>query len=169
MSTPASLDAVPGRSPTPIDRTFQLGFKVAYQVLRNYWRVRRPTTHGALVLLWNAGEVLLVRNSYVPWYSAPGGFVKRGEEARAAALRELTEEVGLRVQDEQLRLALEVTFPWEFKQDHVKIFDVELAERPTIRVDQREVIEAVWLKPEVAVTLNVFPPLKAAIQQHLAV
>ena len=122
----ASLNAVQGRQPTPLDRTFQLGFKVAYRLLRTYWRVRRPTTHGALVLLWNAGEVLLVRNSYVPYYSAPGGFVKRGEEARAAALRELVEEVGLRVQDEQLSLALEVTFPWEFKQDHVKIFEVEL-------------------------------------------
>ena len=168
MSTSASLDAAPGRSPTPLDRTFQLGFKVAYRMLRTYWRVRRPPTHGALVLLWNAGEVLLVRNSYVPWYSAPGGFVKRGEEARAAAVRELVEEVGLRVQDEQLSLALEVTFPWEFKQDHVKVFEVELAERPVIHVDQREVIEAVWLEPRVAVGLHVFPPLKAAIQQHLA-
>jgi ADP-ribose pyrophosphatase YjhB (NUDIX family) len=165
----ASLDAVQGRAPTPLDRTFQLGFKVAYQMMRTYWRLRRPTTHGALVLLWNAGEVLLVRNSYVPFYSAPGGFVKRGEEARNAALRELVEEVGLRVTAQELTLALEVTFPWEFKQDHVKIFEVQLNERPVIKVDNREVIQAVWVKPEVAVTLNVFPPLKAAIQQHLAV
>jgi 8-oxo-dGTP pyrophosphatase MutT (NUDIX family) len=40
-------------------------------------------------------EVLLVRTTYSPGWSFPGGGVKRGEPPQAAALRELREETGL--------------------------------------------------------------------------
>lgn len=158
-------------SPQPatlVDRAFQLGYKVAYRLMRTAWRLTNPLTHGALVLIWSRGEVLLVRNSYVPYYSAPGGFVKSGEDARDAALRELLEEVGLEVPPDALRLALELTHPWEYKRDHVKIFELSLEERPVVHVDHREVVEAVWLAPQDALRLNVFPPLKRVIQEHLA-
>jgi 8-oxo-dGTP diphosphatase len=135
--------------------------------MRAYWGLRKPLTHGALIALWHDGEVLLVRNSYVPYYSAPGGYVRSNEEARAAAVRELQEEVGLHVQPEQLVLALELTQDWENKRDHVKIFNLDLAERPIVHIDHREVIEAAWFKPEQAVALRLFPPLKQVIASKL--
>jgi 8-oxo-dGTP diphosphatase len=153
---------------TPIDRAFQLGYKLAYRLMRTAWRLTNPLTHGALVLLWSRGEVLLVRNSYVPYYSAPGGFVKSGEDARDAARRELIEEVGLDVQPEALSLALELTHPWEFKRDHVKVFELTLDERPVVHVDHREVVEALWVSPQDALQLNVFPPLQRVIREHAA-
>lgn len=152
--------------PTPLDRGFQLAYVAAYQLMRTYWRVRRPVTHGALVALWNAGEVLLVRNSYLKYYSAPGGYVRRSEAAIDAAVRELREEVGITVSADQLRLALEVTHDWEFKHDHVCVFDLELPQRPVITVDQREVVEATWFKPSDAVKLPLFPPLKSVIARR---
>ncbi|MET0389619.1 MAG: NUDIX hydrolase [Polyangiales bacterium] len=155
------------RGPTPLDRAFQLSYTLAYRLMRTYWRVKHPTTHGALVAIWNEGEVLLVRNSYVPYYSAPGGYVQRNEEASHAAARELSEEVGIHIVPDQLSLALELTHPWEYKQDHVKIFELTLPVRPTIRVDHREVVEAAWFSPQRAVALNVFPPLKRVIAQKL--
>jgi len=154
-------------APTLVDRSFQLGYKLAYRMMRARWRLTNPLTHGALVLLWNQGEVLLVRNSYVPYYSAPGGFVKRTEDASQAASRELAEEVGLHIAPEALSLSLEVTHDWEGKRDHVKVFELELPERPEVHVDNREVVDAVWVKPSQAVTLNVFPPLKQVIERRM--
>ena len=110
--------------------------------------MRRPATHGALVTLWCHDQVLLVRNSYVPYYSAPGGYLQRRESARQAALRELREEVGIVAGPEQLTQVLELTHDWEGRRDHVVIFALELAERPLVQVDYREVVEAFWFEPE---------------------
>ena len=153
--------------PTPIDRAFQRGYAVAYRLMRSYWRWRHPVTHGALVAIWNAGEVLLVRNSYIPYYSAPGGYLRRHESPRLAAARELVEEVGTRISPNQLELALEVTHEWEYKTDHVCIFNLELPARPPIRIDHREVVEARWFTPAEALKLDVFPPLKRVIEARL--
>jgi dGTP triphosphohydrolase len=32
--------------------------RLAYRVMRLYWRTLHPLTHGALVAVWSAGEVL---------------------------------------------------------------------------------------------------------------
>jgi 8-oxo-dGTP diphosphatase len=152
--------------PSLVDFAFQLGYAGAYQLARAYWRVRRPLTHGALVTLWCKGQVLLVRNSYVPYYSAPGGYLHRGETARAAAIRELREEVGVVAAPDRLTQVLELTHDWEGRRDHVVIFSLELAERPLVQVDYREVVEAFWFEPEQVQRSDVFPPLKQAIAQN---
>jgi len=166
--TSAASTATSPTAATPVDRLFQLGYKLAYRLMRTAWRLTNPLTHGALVLIWSGGEVLLVRNSYVPYFSAPGGFVKPGEDAREAARRELIEEVGLDVQPDALSLALELTHPWEYKRDHVKIFELTLDERPVVHVDHREVVEALWVSPQDALELNVFPPLQRVIRERRA-
>ncbi|MEY4575970.1 MAG: hypothetical protein RL701_673 [Pseudomonadota bacterium] len=155
------------RPPTPVDRAFQLGYIVAYQLMRTYWRVRHPVTHGAVVAIWNQGEVLLVRNSYVSFYSSPGGYLNRDEDGRHAAVRELAEEVGVHVTPDQLTLALDVTHPWEHKQDHVQIYELTLPERPRVNVDHREVVDAAWFTPERALKLQLFPPLRTVIERRL--
>jgi ADP-ribose pyrophosphatase YjhB (NUDIX family) len=151
---------------TLVDRGFQLAYVCAYRAMRTYWKVRRPTTHGTLVALWNGGEVLLVRNSYVPYYSLPGGYLRRGETARDAVVRELTEEVGIAADPEKLELVLERTHDWEGKHDHVQIFSLDLPSRPKIEVDHREVVEASWWSPERALALNLFPPLRDVIERR---
>lgn len=140
----------------------------AYKVLRTYWHFRRPTTHGALVALWCQGEVLLVRHSYVPYYSAPGGYLRAGEAPSQAAQRELMEELSLSLEPSHLSLTLETTHLWEGKNDHVVIFSAELSERPHLRLDYREVVEAFWFRPEQVRDLDVFPPLKEAIARQAA-
>ncbi|HEX3772339.1 MAG TPA: NUDIX hydrolase [Polyangiaceae bacterium] len=152
--------------PTLVDRGFQLAYVCAYRAMRTYWKVRHPTTHGTLVTLWNAGEVLLVKNSYVPYYSLPGGYIRKDETARRAVVRELTEEVGVIADPDQLELVLERTHEWEGKHDHVQIFSLELGSRPNIAVDNREVVEAAWYTPARALELRLFPPLREVIERR---
>jgi 8-oxo-dGTP diphosphatase len=146
--------------PTLVDRGFQLAYVGAYRMMRMYWKLRHPVTHGALVALWNREEVLLVRNSYVPYYCLPGGYVRQGESGRDAAIRELAEEVNVSAKAEELELALEERHEWEGKKDHVMIFALEVALRPEINVDHREVLEASWFSPERALSLDLFPPVR---------
>jgi ADP-ribose pyrophosphatase YjhB (NUDIX family) len=154
--------------PTLVDRGFQLAYVCAYRAMRTYWRVRRPTTHGTIIALWNRGEVLLVRNSYVPYYSAPGGYIRAGETARDAVVRELREEVGIEADPASIEFELDRTHEWEGKHDHVQIFSLDLPERPEIAVDNREVIEASWWAPEAALRLDLFPPLRDVIEARKA-
>lgn len=151
-------------SPTPVDRAFQLAYVCAYRVMRTYWSLRHPKTHGALIALFNRGELLLVRNSYVPYYTLPGGYVNSSETGRDAARRELREEVNLSVAPEQLVPELDEHHDWEGKREHIEIFSVELPERPVLRIDNREVIEASWFTPERALELNLFPPIRRILQ-----
>jgi ADP-ribose pyrophosphatase YjhB (NUDIX family) len=136
--------------------------------MRVYWMLWRPATHGALVALWSGGEVLLVRNSYVPYYGLPGGYVRRGESAQEAALRELHEEVGISAKAEQLAKVLDQTHEWEGKHDHVEIFALELPSRLDVSVDHREVVEAAWWSPERALSLRLFPPVRRMLEQMSA-
>jgi ADP-ribose pyrophosphatase YjhB (NUDIX family) len=158
----------PHRSgPTLVDRGFQLAYVCAYRVMRLYWTVRHPTTQGSLVALWNGGELLLVRNSYLDYYSLPGGYLRKDETAREAARRELSEEVGVSVRPEELQLVLDETNEWVGKRDHVCIFAVELSARPAVAVDHREVVDAGWWLPDRALSLNLFPPVRRVIERRL--
>src|SRR5580692_1904375 len=111
--------------PTLVDRGFQVAYTGAYRMMRMYWRLRHPVTHGALVAMWNGGELLLVRNSYVPYYCLPGGYVRPGESGRDAAIRELREEVRVSAEVDELKLAHEERHEWEGKKDHVMIYALD--------------------------------------------
>lgn len=131
-----------------------------------YWKLAHPETNGALVMLWNRGELLLIRNSYVPHYGLPGGYIRRGETPEAAAVRELGEEIGISANASDLELVFDRTQPWEGKRDHVRIFRLEVADRPEVRVDYREVIDAAWWSPEHALTLSLFPPVRTVLEER---
>ena len=151
-----------------IDRLYRVAYRGAYQMMRVYWAVLRPQVHGALVAIWHDGEILLVRNSYVRYYSLPGGYVHRGETGRDAAIRELLEETGIRAAPSDLRILLDHQHQWEGKREHVEIFELDVPVRPTIKVDNREVIEAKFFPPKKALELELFEPLRRVIEQKLA-
>lgn len=148
-----------------LDELYRAAYKGAYKMMRVYWAVRRPDTHGALVAIWNAGKVLLIRNSYVRYYGLPGGYVRPGEAAPAAAVRELLEEVGLGVSEEKLERVLDVTHDWEGKHDHVEIFRLDLPYEPKVKVDNREVIAAQMYTADEALKLDLFPPVRQHIER----
>lgn len=150
-----------------VDALFRLAYRLAYRAARLYWRAVHPTTHGALVAVWHGGEILLVQNSYVPYRSLPGGYVRRRESGRAAAVRELAEELGLRVDEAELAPAVEVRHEWEGKRDWVEIFELEPGERPRVEVDRREVVEARFFSPAEALAQDLFPPVRAVVERRM--
>jgi 8-oxo-dGTP pyrophosphatase MutT (NUDIX family) len=152
-----------------IDAGYRLLYRVAYRLMKAYWRATHPLKHGALVAIWHRGRLLLVKNSYVDYYSLPGGYVKRGELAAQAAARELREELSLDIDPGRLSLEVDVTHDWEGRRDHVVIFDLFLDDPPNVRVDNREVVAAEFVTPEQALERKLFPPLRRHVEQALPV
>lgn len=103
-------------------RIFQSLFPFIRIFLRQYWRITRPLTAGARVMVLDEeNRVLLVRHTYMPGWFLPGGGIERGETMKAGATRELFEEVGVQATGELSFFALYANFR-EFKSDHVALF-----------------------------------------------
>jgi 8-oxo-dGTP diphosphatase len=150
-----------------IDLFYRVAYRCAYRMMRVYWAALHPKTHGALVAIWHQGELLLIKNSYVPYYSLPGGYVHRNETGREAAERELFEETGIRVSPTDLKLALDEQHDWEGKREHIEIFELDVTERSTVAVDHREVVSAEFHSPADALRLQLFPPLRKVIERRI--
>jgi ADP-ribose pyrophosphatase YjhB (NUDIX family) len=115
---------------------------VAYTLARAWWFVRRPNVEGAYVAVWWDDRLLLIRNSYKPGETVPCGGVQRGESPRAAARRELAEEVGIAVPEERFLPAFHALIDFEFTHDHCHFFEVRLDVEPGLAIDRREVVWA---------------------------
>lgn len=94
-------------------RLLYLGFRI-------YCFIFRPKAIGVRVMLIHNGQVLLVRQTYIPGWFMPGGGVKRGETLEQAARREIREEVGGKMAN--LRLLGAYTHFGEHKSDHNALF-----------------------------------------------
>jgi ADP-ribose pyrophosphatase YjhB (NUDIX family) len=71
---------------------------VLRRVFHFYWRFARGTTLGAFGLVINeAGQVFLIKHSYVSGWHLPGGGVEPGETLLTALTRELSEEGAIEV------------------------------------------------------------------------
>ena len=136
-------------------------YRAAYGVMRLFWFIFRPLTRGVNVALWHDGELLVVRNSYRPGYSLPGGYIRFRESARAAAVREVREELRLTVAEHELDAWGQIEVRQEYKRDRVMVFELHCAKPPVIRVDKREVVAARFIQPEAEATLSCEAPLAA--------
>jgi 8-oxo-dGTP pyrophosphatase MutT (NUDIX family) len=69
---------------------------------RIYCFLFRPKLLGVRVMLIQNGQVLLVRQTYLPGWFMPGGGVKRNETLEEAVRREAQEEVGAEMKSLEL-------------------------------------------------------------------
>jgi ADP-ribose pyrophosphatase YjhB (NUDIX family) len=143
-----------------MDVLARCAYRFAYVAARAWWFVRRPKTFGSVVALWNDGRLLLVRSSYRRQYTLPGGFLKRGEDPRQAALRELSEELSLLLPAAALALAWQGTRRFEYRDDTLTVWEVVLTDPPPVRVDDREIVWAGWKTPAEARRLPLLPHVR---------
>lgn len=122
------------------DLMWQWALRLGYGVARQWWRLRRPPHHGALVAIWVGDSLLLLRPSYRRGWNLPGGGVNDGETALDAALRETREEVSLEVPADALVPAGEVRGLFEYRDSRVSLFELRLDRLPPLRLDNREII-----------------------------
>jgi 8-oxo-dGTP diphosphatase len=141
---------------------------MGYPLARQWWRLTRPPQEGALVAIWVGERLLVVRQSYRRTLSLPGGGRHRDEAPRAAAWRELGEELGLVVEETALRHAFEITVEWEYRQDHVHIFELALPAAPVVRIDRREIVSTALMAPEAVLAGPIAPHLRAYLEDRQA-
>ena len=148
--------------PAPLHRA---GLRLAHAVRRRWWRLRAPTVEGVRVLaIDGAGQVLLIRHSYVPdKWMPPGGGLRRGEEPLAAAARELREETGCALdRPRRLEIALE---DLHGAGNRVHVVAGRAVGVP--RADMREVIEVRFFAPD-ALPPNLARALSPALADWIA-
>jgi ADP-ribose pyrophosphatase YjhB (NUDIX family) len=141
------------------DAIWRLLHRVAARLYdaRNF--VLRPRVTGAVVLVRVSGELLLVRSSYRPCYTVPGGRVGWGEDPLVAALRELAEEVGLSAAPGALRALGEFVIHHSNIEDHIHAFELSLDARPDLRIDSREIVWAGFHAESTLASLPLWPAL----------
>ena len=140
------------------DRLWRWAYRLAFRIARLWWWLCRPNHHGTAVAVWQEGRVLVLQQSYRPNPAWPGGGIRRGEDAREAARRELAEEVGLHVEADELHLACAVVVDWDFGHDHVRVFELRLGGEPRITIDNREIVAAHFVDPAALLVREDLPP-----------
>ena len=150
------------------DAFIRVAYRCAYPVMLAWWPLRHPPNDGAVVAVRLDRRVLMIRHSYRDILGWPGGGISRGETAAEAARRELAEELGLTVRPEALRFVGELVSQWEFRRDHVRVFELRLNETPALRLDNREVVAAQFMEPAAVLALPVIPPfIRAYLEKRL--
>lgn len=128
----------------------------------------QPVIHvSAVVFRDEVGRVLTVRKQNTSKFMLPGGKPEEGEEALHTAIREVREEIGVELHDEDLTLLGEFTAPAANEPDHQLISTVYSTDKRISPQAAAEIAELSWRDPreltdDLAPMLkqNVFPALE---------
>jgi len=127
-----------------LKRLLSRALRRVYQPLM---RLTRGQTLGANCALIDAsGRVLLVRHSYAPGWSFPGGGVERGETVMQALRRELAEEVSVELEGEPRLHGVFANFEL-FPGDHVAFFVAEKWRQASAPKRNLEIVEQRMFAP----------------------
>jgi ADP-ribose pyrophosphatase YjhB (NUDIX family) len=97
-----------------------------------------------MVFVWVGDRFLAVRASYRNDWGVPGGMVGRKEEWSGAALRELEEEVGIKLTPDQMTFVDEMG-GFSYPNEKVQAFEVRLDVEPEVAIDHREIVQAQFM------------------------
>ena len=158
-------DLVRTRPWTLLDAAWQLAFRIGFPLARVWWQMRRQHHEGVLVAIYVDHALLLVRPSYRPAWTFPGGGVERGETPEAAARRELAEEIGF--PPYELLPAGSACGTWDGRKDKVHFFELRLDRLPQLQLDNREIIAAQLVRPRELQDMALTGPVAAYLDGRL--
>ncbi len=134
-------------------RAMRLIYRVAAPLAHIFWAVTRARMRGAKCVLLRGDaerrEVLLVRHTYGNRrvWGLPGGLLKRGEEPIDGMLRELEEELGIRLADASELCVRDLRIFGHV--DRVHFYLCELGDRsPELELNGAEIARADWFAIE---------------------
>lgn len=117
------------------------------------------------------GEILVVKSyKWKDMYSIPGGHVEFGESIENAVKREVKEEIGLDVDLEKILFVLEAINPKEYHKKGKHFIFLECvckSKSSQIRLDNREMQDAMWIKPKKALNLKLTSHTRKFILEYL--
>ncbi len=117
--------------------------KLTYPFARLYWHIFKPKTFGVKVIIEHNGQLLLIKNSYGgDFWTLPGGGIDKGETPAEAAIREVREEAGIKLDLAALKEMGSYVTNHEGKIDTVYVFYATGDSK--IIIDGTEVIAAAW-------------------------
>jgi len=100
-----------------------------------------PKGKGVKVLIFYKNKLLLIKNTYRKGWTFPGGGVKKNESYEEAAIREVFEEVGIKINN----LKEHGFFTLPIKGcGKITVFSCKI-KSPKLKMDGLEIEEAVWV------------------------
>lgn len=136
---------------------------LAARLYETWQLLARPHNHGALVAIWHQRRLLLVQTSYRHGLGLPGGGLERRETARQAAVRELAEELGLKVSLDELLDPWQITETSARGKNSVTIYTLRATQEPAIGLDGLELVAYHWLTTQEALGR----PLVSHVREYL--
>jgi 8-oxo-dGTP pyrophosphatase MutT (NUDIX family) len=112
-----------------------------------------------------SGQVLLMRSHKLPshWQPFGGGIDQEDASPKDAAIRELNEELGIRLSVDSLIEVLQT--PYDFGEGTIYFFEA-VVDKDQLKLvsDQEEVLELKWFSPQDVSLLNAMPATKKYLQ-----
>ena len=121
-------------------------------------------TVAVVIIVDHRERILLVRTKRLPHHwQPPGGGVKPSDVSPdAAAVREVYEEVGIKLASSKIRKFCETSY--DFGAGVVHFFIAPAPQEFDIKVNEAELAAWQWVSLEVALTLPMFPATEKSLQ-----
>jgi len=143
----------------------RIGFWAAWPALYFYLSLSERSR----ILIINNDRMLLVKGRW-SWlfgdtsYGLAGGGIRRGEEPKSAAVRELAEELGLRAETEELHFLRKTQIRQQGLTYTAQLFALKIDQTTEFHRQSSEITEARWVAIAELDTLAVKPEVLIALQ-----